>query len=361
MIKLIVQIPCYNEEKSIGTTLDALPRSLPGVDDVQWLIIDDGSTDRTVEEAIARGVDHVVSLNGHQGLARAFAAGLEACLAAGADIIVNTDADNQYCAADIPALIQPIIEGQAEMVIGARPIEDIAHFSPVKKLLQRLGSRVVRLASSTDVIDAPSGFRAFSREAAMRLHVFGEYTYTLETILQAGQKGLRIASVPVRTNEDMRPSRLIGSIPRYMLRSISTIARIFVTYRPLRLFFPIAAAIFLAGIVLGVRYLYFISLGEGAGHIQSVILAAALMGIGSFVILFGIIADLISINRKLLERIDWQLQKLNETFPHDRSPRSMAEQKVGASRILGGNLAQPSTPQSQLEHPAGAANEPRRS
>ena len=194
MTKVIIQIPCYNEAGSIGITLGHLPQSLPGVDEVEWLIIDDGSTDRTVEEAVAHGVDRVVRLNGHQGLARAFTAGLEACLSAGADIIVNTDADNQYSADDIPALVQPILEGRAEIVIGTRPIQDIERFSSVKKLLQRLGSWVVRLASNTDVLDAPSGFRAISREAAMRLHVFSEYTYTLETIIQAGQNGLRFGS-----------------------------------------------------------------------------------------------------------------------------------------------------------------------
>lgn len=353
MAKVIIQIPCYNEAGAIGVTLSHLPRAIPGIDQVEWLIIDDGSTDDTVKEAVAHGVDHVVRLDGHQGLARAFTAGLEACLAAGADIIVNTDADNQYAADDIPALVQPVLDGEAEMVIGSRPIQDIEHFSPVKKLLQRLGTSVVRFVSNTDVGDAPSGFRAISRAAAMRLHVFGEYTYTLETIIQAGQNGLRIRSVPVRTNADMRPSRLVRSVPRYLLRSIATIGRIFVIYRPLRLFFPIAGLLLFVSLVLGLRYLYFIAIGEGAGHVQSVILAAALLGIGSLVFLIGIIADLIATNRKLLEKIDWQILKLHELLAHGSAgptKNAVARQAAGV-RVLGGELsrARPLEPDAEGE------------
>ena len=318
--KLIIQIPCRNEAETLGVTLADLPREVPGVDQVEWLIIDDGCTDRTVDVALEGGVDHVVRLNGHQGLARGFVAGLEACVAAGADIVVNTDADNQYCAADIPALIAPVLNGEADIVVGARPIEQTAHFSPTKKLLQKLGSAVVRIASNTDVRDAPSGFRAMSRSAAMRLHVFGDYTYTIETIIQAGQKGMRIASVPIRTNGDLRPSRLIKSIPRYIARSVTTICRIFVTYRPLRLFLPLAMAIFLAGMVLGTRYLYLRLLGQGTGHVQSVILAGTLLGTGVFVFLIGVIADLISTNRKLLEQIDWKIKQLQESVRDLRGP-----------------------------------------
>lgn len=320
MTKLIIQIPCRNEADTLGITLAELPREIPGVDQVEWLIIDDGCTDRTVDVALESGVDHIVRLNGHQGLARGFVAGLEAGVAAGADVIVNTDADNQYCAADIPALIAPVLSGEADIVVGARPIAQTAHFSPTKKLLQKLGSAVVRIASNTDVRDAPSGFRAMSREAAMRLHVFGDYTYTIETIIQAGQKGMRIASVPIRTNEDLRPSRLISSIPRYIGRSISTICRIFVTYRPLRLFLPLAAAIFLAGMALGTRYLYLRFIGQGTGHVQSVILAGTLLGTGVFVFLIGVIADLISTNRKLLEQIDWKIKQLQENVRDLRQP-----------------------------------------
>ncbi|NNG02897.1 MAG: glycosyltransferase family 2 protein [Inquilinus sp.] len=312
MKKLIIQIPCFNEAETLGIALAALPRQVSGFDRVEWLIIDDGCTDGTVDVALAHGVDHLVRLSGHQGLAKGFLAGIDACLAAGADVIVNTDADNQYCADDIPALVGPVLEGKADIVIGARPIEQIDHFSPIKKALQRLGSAVVRMASNTDVRDAPSGFRAISREAAMRLHVFGNYTYTIETIIQAGQKGMRILSVPIRTNGDLRPSRLVKSIPRYVVRSVSTIARIFVTYRPLRLFLPLAIVIFLAGMGLGLRYLYFLAIGQGAGHIQSVILAAALLGTGTFIFLIGVLADLISTNRKLLEQIDWKLRQVQE-------------------------------------------------
>ena len=320
MTKLIIQIPCRNEAETLGVTLADLPRQVAGVDEVEWLIVDDGCTDRTVEVALEGGVDHVVRLNGHQGLARGFIAGLEACVAAGADVIVNTDADNQYCAADIPALVAPVLDGEADIVIGARPIEQTAHFSPTKKLLQKLGSAVVRLASNTDVRDAPSGFRAISREAAMRMHVFGDYTYTIETIIQAGQKGMRIVSVPVRTNGDLRPSRLIKSVPRYVIRSVSTICRIFVTYRPLRFILPLACAIFLAGFALGLRYLYLQFIGQGAGHIQSVVLAGTLLGTGTFVFLIGVIADLISTNRKLLEQIDWKIKQLQESVRDLRQP-----------------------------------------
>ncbi len=319
MTKLIIQIPCYNEAVTIGATLAALPRELPGIDAIEWLVIDDGSTDNTAEAALLKGADHVVSLNGHHGLARAFTAGLEASIAAGADIIVNTDADNQYCADDIPLLIEPILKRDAEIVIGARPIGQIAHFSPVKKLLQRLGSWVVRLASGTDVRDAPSGFRAISRETAMQLNVFGEFTYTIETVIQAGQKGMRVVSVPIRTNADLRPSRLISSVPRYLTRSIGTILRIFAVYRPLRLFFAVGAVVFTAGLALALRYLYFLYTGDGAGHVQSVILATTLIGVGSFVFLIGIVADLIATNRKLLEKIDWKLRKLEAQIGQART------------------------------------------
>ncbi|MGR9053016.1 MAG: glycosyltransferase family 2 protein, partial [Gammaproteobacteria bacterium] len=220
-MKLIIQIPCYNEEQTLPLTLSQLPRQLPGVDEIEWLIIDDGSTDNTVAVAKGCGVDHVVVMPCNQGLAKGFIAGLDACLKLGADIIVNTDADNQYHAGDIGALVQPILDGKAEFVIGARPIKTISHFSPVKKILQGLGSYVVRIASRTTIPDAPSGFRAISRETAMRLNVFNEYTYTLETIIQAGQKNMAVTSVPIRVNKDERPSRLVKSIPSYIKRSMT--------------------------------------------------------------------------------------------------------------------------------------------
>jgi glycosyltransferase involved in cell wall biosynthesis len=310
--KLIIQIPCYNEEVALPTTLSALPREIPGVGKVEWLIVDDGSTDGTVDVASAHGVDHIVSLPRHQGLARAFGAGLQACLQAGADIIVNTDADNQYSAEDIPRLIKPILERKAEIVVGARPIDDIEHFSQMKKTLQKWGSWFIRMVSCTDIPDAPSGFRAMSRDAAMQLNVFSEYTYTLETIIQAGQKNMAIVSVPVRVNGELRKSRLLKSIPQYVLRSVLTAGRIFVVYRPLRFFSFLGAVIFSAGFLVGVRFLVFYFKGEGGGHVQSLILAALLMGMGFQVIVLGVLADLIAVNRKLLEKLNWHTQKIEE-------------------------------------------------
>ena len=310
MTKLIIQIPCFNEEKTLPATLLDLPRELPGVDCVEWLIIDDGSTDRTVEVAKAHGVDHIIRHLRNLGLARAFMTGLEACIQFGADIIVNTDADNQYVAADIPNLIAPILSGKAQMVIGARPIGSIESFSTLKKILQKIGSWFVRKLSNVDVPDAPSGFRALSREAAMQLHVFNEYTYTLETIIQAGHKRIAVTSVPIRTNPQLRPSRLIRSIPRYIFSSGLTMARIFMTYQPFN-FFVIPGLVGLAiGILIGLRFLYFYLTSGGQGHIQSLILAAVLLSLGGFLVITGLLADLISVNRKLLEKIDWQLQKI---------------------------------------------------
>lgn len=313
MIKLIIQIPCFNEENSLPVTLKELPRKLPGISKIEWLIIDDGSTDRTVEVAREHGVDHVVRLIRHQGLAKGFMAGVKACVELGADIIINTDADNQYNAEDIPKLLQPILDGKAEIVVGARPISEIKHFSPLKKMFQRWGSWLVRKVSQTDIQDAPSGFRAISREAAMHMHVFSEYTYTIETIIQAGQKGMAILSVPIRTNDFLRESRLISSIPAYLSRSINTILRIFMTYQPLA-FFRIPGLIsFSVGILLGLRFLYFyIFTGTSSGHIQSLILAAVLLILGVLLFVFGLLADLISVNRKLLENVEYRIQHLDE-------------------------------------------------
>jgi len=301
--KLIIQIPCYNEAATLGVTLAALPRAVPGFARVEWMVIDDGSTDGTIEVARAGGVDHVVRLGRNQGLARAFVAGLEAAVRAGADVIVNTDADNQYCADDIPKLTAPILAGEADLVVGARPITDTAHFSRTKKALQLAGSMVVRAASRTRVVDAPSGFRAISRAAAQRLHVHNEYTYTLETIIAAGHSRMAVTSVPVRTNTDLRPSRLVKSLPDYVVRSAMTIVRSFATYKPLRFFAGLGLIVFGAGFVLGLRYLYFVALGEGDGHVQSVILSALLMGMGVFTALIGVLADLIAVNRRLLEKL----------------------------------------------------------
>lgn len=300
-MKLIIQIPCLNEAGTLAIALKDLPREVPGFDSVEWLIIDDGSTDDTVRVARENGVDHVVRHTRNQGLARGFMTGLDACLRLGADVIVNTDADNQYNAADIPALTAPIVSGEADIVVGARPIATIEHFSPIKKLLQKFGSWVVRVASKTNIPDAPSGFRAMSRAAAQRLVVFNDYTYTLETIIQAGQKNMAITSVPVRVNGDLRPSRLVKSIPSYIRRSIGTIIRIFVVYQPFKFFGAIGAVLFGLGLLLGLRFLWKWAGGEGEGHIQSVVLAGVLLGMGFQTFLVAFLADLLAANRKLLE------------------------------------------------------------
>jgi glycosyltransferase involved in cell wall biosynthesis len=317
-MKLIVQIPCYNEEKVLPLTLSELPREMEGFDKVEWLIIDDGSTDNTAEVAKSHGVDHIVRFTKNQGLAKGFVAGIDACLRLGADIIVTTDADNQYNAQDIPKLIKPILDGKADIVVGARPIEEIKHFSPIKKYLQKIGSWVVRIASKTDIPDAPSGFRAMSRDAAMHLHVFDEYTYTLETIIQAGQKGMAITSAQIRTNKDLRPSRLIKSIPSYIKQSMFTIIRIFMTYRPLKFFTVPGIISFGFGILISLRFLYFFFTGNGRGHIQSLILSSLLLGTGIAFFIIGLIADLISFNRKLLEKIDLRIQKIEERVTDKR-------------------------------------------
>ncbi|HEX8311315.1 MAG TPA: glycosyltransferase family 2 protein [Chthoniobacteraceae bacterium] len=311
MKKLIIQMPCYNEEGTLAIALQALPRQVPGIDKVEWLIINDGSSDRTMEVARENGVDHIVDLGSHQGLARGFMAGLDAGLRAGADIIVNTDADNQYCADDIPKLIEPILRGEAEIVVGARPIAEIEHFSPLKKSLQKLGSWVVRAASKTDVADAPSGFRAMSRAAAMQFNVFSQYTYTLETIIQAGQKNMAITSVPIRTNGYLRPSRLMKSMRAYIQRSILTILRIFITYKPLRFFTILGTLPLLLGTLLGMRWLYFFVIEDSTrARVPSLILAAILILIGVQLWIFGVVADLIAVNRKLLEDIQVRVKRL---------------------------------------------------
>jgi len=310
MTKIIIQIPCYNEEATLPITLKDLPRELPDCSKVEWLIIDDGSSDRTIQVAKEHGVDHIVRHLRNLGLARAFMTGLEASVLLGADVIVNTDADNQYAAADIPKLIAPILAGEADIVIGSRSIDTISEFSPLKKVLQKFGSWMVRQVSRTGIQDTTSGFRAWSRNAAMQMHVFNEYTYTLETIIQAGQKGMAIVDVPIRINDQLRPSRLIKSIPIYIRRSILTIMRIFMTYQPFTFFVIPGVISFLAGVLLGVRFLYFYVTGGGSGHIQSLIFTAILLGLGGFLVITGLLADLISVNRKLLEKIDWQLQKI---------------------------------------------------
>lgn len=283
-MKLIVQIPAWNEEETLAESIAAVPRRIRGVTSVEVLVVDDGSTDRTVEVAKQAGADHVLQMSSHVGLARAFLAGIEECLTLGADIIVNTDADNQYCADDIPALIEPVLERRAQIVVGARPISEIESFSPVKKVLQRLGSWVVRVASGTDIPDAPSGFRAYARDAAARLCVVNTYTYTLETIIQAGRKRIPMTSVPVRVNTVKRPSRLFRGMGQYIMRSVKTILRVFVIYAPLR-FFMTLASFFLLPALAGVgRFVYFYATDGGAGHIQSLVLSGAFLAVATILL-----------------------------------------------------------------------------
>ena len=302
-MKLIIQIPCLNEESTLPITLATLPRAVKGFDKVEWLIIDDGSTDQTRQVAQDHGVDHIVRFGWNQGLARAFSAGLEKSLCEGADVIVNIDADNQYNADDIPKLTQPILDQKAEYVVGERPIGDIEHFPASKKLLQKLGSHVVRKISGVSVVDAPSGFRAMSRGCATKINVFSSYTYTLETLIQAGQSNIAVISVPIRVNSDLRPSRLVRGPLSYVGKSVTTIFRIFVVYQPFKFFFVIGAALFSLGVILGIRFLYFFLTGDGSGHIQSVVLSGVFVAIGFQTILVAFLADLISVNRRLLEEL----------------------------------------------------------
>lgn len=309
-MKLVIQIPCYNEEQALPVTLGALPESIKGIDEIEILIINDGSTDRTVDVAKSLGVKSFVNMPHNCGLAKAFVAGLHKALEMGADIIVNTDADNQYCADDIEKLVKPILSGEADIVIGARPVTSIEHFSPLKKFLQKLGSSVMRLVSSTEVEDAPSGFRAFSRNAALQMNVFDNYTYTMETIIQAKAKGLVLKSVPVRVNADLRKSKLVKNMFDYIRRSVFTMLRMFLIYRPFR-FFAIIAGIFLvSGTILGLRFLYYYIFSSGSGHIQSLILSAILIITGVQIAVIAVLSELMSINRKLLEDIQRRLKDL---------------------------------------------------
>jgi glycosyltransferase involved in cell wall biosynthesis len=308
-MKLIIQIACYNEEETIAETLQALPKKLEGMDKIEILIVNDGSTDQTLAVAKKHGVDHILSFKRNQGLAKSFMAGINECLKHGADIIVNTDGDNQYCADDIPKLVKPILEGKADMVVGARPISRIKHFSFTKKIMQKIGSWLVRRVSHTEVQDAPSGFRAITRNAALKLNVFNTFTYTHETIIQGGLKNMVILNVPIRVNGVKRPSRLFKSLPLYIIRSFIAILRMLVVYRPFRFFFTIGAIFLFAGLIFGARYLYFLIIGQGAGHIQSVILSGVLIGISFQMMLVAFIADLLGVNRKLLEEIQYRLRK----------------------------------------------------
>ena len=308
-MKLIIQIPCYNESETLEVALNDLPKQLDGIDEIEYLIINDGSSDNTVEEAKKWGVHHVVNFPQNKGLAKGFMAGLDECLRQGADIIVNTDADNQYCADDIQPLIQPILDGYAEYVIGARPIDDTEHFSFIKKKLQHFGSWVVRKASDTDIPDAPSGFRAISREAAMRINVVNNYTYTLETIVQAGREKLAITSVPIRTNEELRPSRLFKSIWGYVKKSIVTILRAYMMYKPLKCFTFLTIPPALIGLAYIIRFLIFVVQGSASGHVQSLILACTLLIIAFLTGTMGLLADMLSGNRKILADTQYHVKK----------------------------------------------------
>lgn len=310
-MKLVVQIPCHNEAATLPAVLADIPGEIPGISSIQVLVIDDGSSDETAAVAKAMGAE-VLKLPQRNGLARAFLAGLDRAIAMGADVIVNTDGDGQYRGVEIPKLVVPILEGRADLVVGVRPVAEIASFSPLKKLLQRVGSAVTRFASATRVEDAPSGFRAFSRSAAMRMHVFNRYTYTVETIIQAGQKGMAIATVPVMVNPPTRPSRLARGMTSYVGRQVNVLVRVFMTYRPFR-FFAVPGIVFLfLGSVLLLRFLYFYFTAGGQGHVQSVVIGAMLTGLGIFLMVIGLLADLISVNRQLLEDLDWRVRRMSE-------------------------------------------------
>lgn len=324
-MKLIIQIPCYNEEETLTIALDALPKHIDGIDEIEYLIINDGSQDRTEEIAKEWGVDYVVHFKRNLGLARGFLAGIDLALRNGADIIVNTDADNQYCADDIDKIVRPIIEKKADIVIGERPIDETEHFSPLKKKLQHFGSWVVRKASNTDIPDAPSGFRAYSRKAAMRLNVYNEYTYTLETIVQAGRNKMAITSVPIRTNPELRKSRLFHSMFGYVKKSMVTILRAFLMYKPLNAFTIISVIFAVPGLALAIRYLVYMAIGQGGGHIQSVILAILLLIIAVQSFMMGMQADIISVNRKLLEDIQYRVKKLEFAMPKDDDDKKDTE------------------------------------
>lgn len=310
-MKVIIQIPCWNEETTLPQTVRDLPRELPGVDEVEFLVIDDGSTDRTYEVARSLGVHHLVRLPRNQGLARAFLTGLGTAVRVGADVIVNTDADNQYRGEDVARLVAPIVSGQADIVVGDRGVATVAHFSPLKRLLQRLGSWVVQQAAGFEIPDATSGFRALTREAALRTMVLGEYSYTLETLIQAGAQQMTIEYVPVRTNPQTRPSRLMRHLPEYLMQSGLTILRTYTLYRALRVFLVAGGLMIAGGLLLGLRFVYyFVAHGGYSGHIQSLILAAILLIVGFQICLIGLIADLISFNRKIMEETLYRLRRV---------------------------------------------------
>ena len=309
-MKLIIQIPCFNEEATLPATLRRLPRQIPGIDRIEVLVVNDGSTDQTVQCARELGVDHIVELATNQGLGTAFKTGLDSCLKLGADIIVNTDADNQYFGEDIAALVRPILQAEADLVVGTRDIDSIEYFSASKKKLQKLGSWIVRKASGCSIQDTTSGFRAFNREAALRTIVYSKFSYTLETLIHAGSGSLTITHVPVRVNDKLRESRLAGSTWQYLKKSLVTLLRVYSMYNPLKVFLYLGGLSFLLGFTLGVRYLYFYFSAGASGHLQSLILAAILMIVGFQIMVIGLVADLIAANRRLNEEMLYRLRKI---------------------------------------------------
>jgi glycosyltransferase involved in cell wall biosynthesis len=351
-MKLIVQIPAYNEEQTIAATLREIPKKIEGVTSIETLVIDDGSTDHTADAARKAGATHIVQLKSHRGLSAAFVSGIDAALRLGADIIVNTDADNQYAGADIARLVTPIIKGTAEVVIGDREVASSPHMSGFKRWLQQIGSWTVGLASGINVRDVTSGFRAFSREAAMQINVFNPFTYTLETVIQAGNRNLGVQSVSVRTNAPTRPSRLYRGIGTYMRKSVATIFRIYTLYRPLKTFFLIGSILMLAGVILGGRFLFYIARGEHGGHIQSLILAAVFLVTGFQTLLIALLADLIAVNRRLSEEVLIRVKRMEMPASQQQRPRANREAAVAAPANRPPRAAAPKQREAAVAAPA---------
>jgi len=338
-MKLIIQIPCKDEAEQLPATLGDLPRELTGFDEVEWLVIDDGSTDETIEVARANGVDHIVKLTNNKGLAMAFQAGLDACLKLGADVIVNTDADNQYHGGDVAKLVSPIIEGRADMVVGDRVVSSIDHFSGPKKMLQRLGSWVVRQASSTTVPDTTSGFRAYNREAAIQMMVVSKFTYTLETIIQAGKLLVAVDHVAIRTNPKTRESRLFPSMGAYVRRNAVSIFRIYSQYEPLRVFWGAASLVGLAAIVVWGRFAYFYVDGSGKGHVQSLILGAVLFNAAVVLAALGVIGDLLSAQRVMIQRTFERVRRIELKIGVGPSHYEPGARETGVAKTTGADSA----------------------
>ena len=352
-MKLIVQIPAFNEEKTIAQTLRDIPKRVDGFTSVETLVIDDGSSDKTADAARKAGATHLVQLRNHRGLSAAFVAGIDAALRLGADVIVNTDADNQYAAADIVKLVAPIVKGSAEVVIGDRETSKSPHMSAFKKSLQRLGSWTVGKASGVHIADVTSGFRAFSREAAMQINVFNPFTYTLETIIQSGNRNLGVQTVAVKTNAPTRESRLYRGVGTYLRKSIATIFRIYTLYKPLKTFFAIGAVLMLAGLALGVRFIWAFTQGDRAGHIQSLILCAVFLVTGFQTWLIALLADLIAVNRRLSEEVLIRVKKLEspERRPQQQPQRQERRERPPQQRPQ----PQPAVPPAAPQPPAPAA------